>query len=250
MENKTIANILAEHIATYKKSHPNLSSQQIAKKFGVTSSSFNRIEKGDVSNPTIDQVIKILGGVGKHAEIVGYLSEYYPIINKTFREFYTTDIGVNSGDKIKHYLQKREYCLIILLALLGNGIHESDLKETFGKVGEDRLKVLLDDKVLSRKMNGIIGGAEDHIDVGSDVISRIGSIVVEECFNDDFMDKDLSYIQFRSFPVNRDTVMPQINHILRQTYDEIEKILSDEKNGGDYPMFYLLCTDSLYPKVK
>ncbi|CBW25248.1 hypothetical protein BMS_0323 [Halobacteriovorax marinus SJ] len=249
MENKTIANILAEHIATYKKSHPNLSSQQIAKKFGVTSSSFNRIEKGDVSNPTIDQVVKILGGVGRHAEIVGYLSKHYPIVSKTFRDFYTTEDGVNSGDKLSIYIQKREFALLILYTLVCKDVTKSEIKRVFGEIGELRLEKLIEENVISVDMKGFVGEVNHFIKLDPQAAISISKTLLDECF-EVYVDGDWNSMLWVDCKRVKKDVVPEVINILNQAYKDIDNILSDEKNEGDHPMFYLLCTDSLYPKIK
>ncbi|PIK14661.1 XRE family transcriptional regulator [Halobacteriovorax sp. JY17] len=250
MENKTIAEVLAEHILNYKKEHPSLSSQQIAKKFGVTSSSFNRIERGDVSSPTIDQVVKILGGVGRHAEIVGYLNDYYPIISKTFRDFYVTEDGSNSGDKIKHFIQQKEFCVIILYSLVGNGVSRDEIKRVFGEVGESRLQHLIDHNVLAINTKGIIGKIDYYMDIGIEVVSKVACIALDECFKLVTKDYGYSRIDFKAKSVDKEKAMPKVVNILLKASEDIEKIVDSDEYKGDYPMFYVLCTDSLYPKIK
>ncbi|ATH06679.1 hypothetical protein BIY24_01610 [Halobacteriovorax marinus] len=250
MESKTIANILAEHIATYKKSHPNLSSQQIAKKFGVTSSSFNRIEKGDVSNPTIDQVVKILGGVGRHAEIVGYLNDYYPIISKTFRDYYVLEDGSNSGDKIKHFIQQREFCVLILYSLVGDGVSREEIRRIFGEVGESRLQYLIEQNVLSVNTDGVIGRIDYFMDIGMEILTKVANITIDECFDFIPSESGFSRIDFKVKSVNKEKAVPKIVEVLQRASIEIDKILEDEESNGDHPVFYFLCTDSLYPKIK
>lgn len=75
---------LRKSIREYKKLHPNFSSSQLARNWGLSSSSFNRIENLEVRIPKVDQVEKVLRGCGKEKEILPLLKKFYPNLTGLF----------------------------------------------------------------------------------------------------------------------------------------------------------------------
>ncbi len=77
---------LQEKIKDYKKAHPRLSSSQIAKKWGMSTSSFNRIENLETKKTSVELSIRILKGVGMTDVLFETLGQYYP----EFRDLYSS----------------------------------------------------------------------------------------------------------------------------------------------------------------
>ena len=86
---------LRSKIREYKKAHPNFSSSQLARNWGLSSSSFNRIENLEVRVPNVDQVEKILKGCAKEEEILPILKKYYPSLTSLFEWLLTNRPKMN-----------------------------------------------------------------------------------------------------------------------------------------------------------
>jgi len=120
----------------------------------------------------------------------------------------------------------------------------------FGEVGESRLQHLIDHNVLAINTKGIIGKIDYYMDIGIEVLSKVAYIALDECFKLVTKEYDYNRIDFKAKSVNKEKAMPKVIEILLKASKDIEKIVDSEENKGDYPMFYVLCTDSLYPKIK
>ncbi len=81
-----LVEFLQQKIFEYKKAHPRYSSSQIAKLWGLSTSSLNRIENLETKKPSVEQTIRILKGVGLKDKIFETLGEFYPELKGIFLE--------------------------------------------------------------------------------------------------------------------------------------------------------------------
>lgn len=81
-----LVEFLQQKIYEYKKAHPRYSSSQIAKLWGLSTSSLNRIENLETKKPSVEHTIKILRGVGFKDKIFETLGEFYPELRGIFLE--------------------------------------------------------------------------------------------------------------------------------------------------------------------
>jgi DNA-binding XRE family transcriptional regulator len=79
-----LVEFLQQKIWEYKKAHPRYSSSQIAKLWGLSTSSLNRIENLETKKPSLEQAIRILKGVGRKHQIFETLGEFYPELKEVF----------------------------------------------------------------------------------------------------------------------------------------------------------------------
>lgn len=82
-----LVGFLQQKIWEYKKAHPRYSSSQIAKLWGLSTSSLNRIENLETKKPSVEQAIRILKGVGLKENLNETLVRFYPELREVFLEF-------------------------------------------------------------------------------------------------------------------------------------------------------------------
>lgn len=80
-----LVEFLHQKIWEYKKAHPRYSSRQIAKLWGLSTSSLNRIENLETKKPSIEQTIRILKGVGLTDTLFEKVVEFYPELRDFFQ---------------------------------------------------------------------------------------------------------------------------------------------------------------------
>jgi hypothetical protein len=73
-----VAEFLQQKIQDYKKSHPRTSSAQLARMWGLSTSSLNRLENQETKRPSVEQALRVLRGCGLRREISSVLPDYYP----------------------------------------------------------------------------------------------------------------------------------------------------------------------------
>ncbi len=90
---------LRTKILNFKSEHPRLSSQQVAKLFDMSNSTLNRIENIEIKRPSVEQVLKILCGVGSKSDIQKYLDKFYPELSDVYFEHHQVN-SLSNTEKI------------------------------------------------------------------------------------------------------------------------------------------------------
>lgn len=90
-----LVEFLQQKIREYKKAHPRYSSSQIAKLWGLSTSSLNRIENLETKRPSVEQALRILKGVGFKDNLIETLAKFYPELNEIFN-YEANQINVES----------------------------------------------------------------------------------------------------------------------------------------------------------
>jgi transcriptional regulator with XRE-family HTH domain len=87
----TLDEFLQKKIQEYKMAHPRYSSAQIARFWGLSTSSLNRLENQETKKPSIEQAVKILNGVGIKENLFEILNDFYPELKNLFLELSQRD---------------------------------------------------------------------------------------------------------------------------------------------------------------
>ncbi|WP_127717789.1 helix-turn-helix transcriptional regulator [Halobacteriovorax sp. HLS] len=235
---------LSKRVREYKKSHPALSSTQVAKRFNMSTSSLNRIENCDVRMPAIDQIIKILRGTGAKGDLLKYLDEHYPIIAETYREAYSSKTNEYIDIDLEYYLNDKDKFIIILLALSGNGTTREEISREFGQQGLLELDFLVDKNLLLEK-DGRIGHNDQLFHTSASTLKSLLANTVEKSFKSDQLNDDQNFISYYALRANREKVSRKIIGILKEAEMQILDVLNDPLNEGEDDIFFGLVTDSL-----
>ncbi|MBT7609891.1 MAG: helix-turn-helix transcriptional regulator [Bacteriovoracaceae bacterium] len=243
-----LANMLRRKILSYKSARPNLSSQQIAKKFGMSSSTFSRIENLDIKTPTFDQVIKILTGTGHHKDLLGYLNENYPEIASTYKKGYSQPLGSEFiSEDIADHLIDPQTSKLMLIAHSVSGLKKSVIIEEFGNSGLRILDSLIEKDILIEKESGVYFPREN----GSMLDQRATRSLVDRSINDfyninGFEDRTAAnFLTFQSESIDLEKVYPMILSLLSELQRNVRDIFNDPENHGDETVFVSTVSDSL-----
>ena len=223
--NETLIDALGLRIRTYKKEHPNLSGAQIAKRFNMTGSSFNRIENGDVRVPTIDQVLKILRGTGATGDILKYLDAHYPQIAETYREVYDTRNTEFISTDLEFYLSDNDKFLIILLALTGSGTSREEILNEFGNRGLTELDYLLSKNLLI-EVDGVIGKNDKTLNASPQTLVKLLSMTVGSCFSTDVVHLGENYLTYKTININKEKDQTVKNNLSKSIHEFKTPLLS------------------------
>ena len=246
----TLAEELSKRIRRFKKQRPHLSSQQIAKRFGVTSSTLNRIENLDIRTPSFDQVLKILKGTGNEEDIVKYVEANYPDAGKAFVNHIKSDAywKALSTEYIEE-LKDPETSKILFLVESRKQTSLDFIQKQYGLEGIKIIKRLQLQKfieikngaVYSKKCSAKIPNLKDS----RDILIRL----IQENFNYiGAMDNTAeNFLSFNLKSVNANKAMPVIVDILQEAKSRIKEEMKDKNMEGEDSIFWGLCADTLIP---
>lgn len=245
-EQESLARVLRDKIFKYKAARPNLSSSQIASKFGMSSSTFCRLENLDIKTPTFDQIIKVFNGTGSDEDLITYLKRNYPRLVEVFNESISNGVSPFMNQDLCEYLESPSTSKIMVLAGSKSGLPIDLVKEEFGNNG---VKVCDD---LYEK--GILVINENNYFINSEVKGVTNKTILDLIKNsaNDFFDLEglnngdsLNYLSFRSESIDLDRVYPQIVSLLKETNTQIKSIMDNPDNMGESTVFVGMISDSI-----
>lgn len=243
-----LAMMLRRKIRAYKKARPNLSSHQIAKKFGMSSATFSRIENLDIKNPTFDQVIKVLTGTGDHKDVLAYLKMHYPQIARIYSEgFSEKDESMFLRGKSAEYMTNPRTSKLMIMALSECGLKKSVVKDEFGNEGLRTLDFLIEKGILY-SMDGELFRPKES---GSAVDMKTTKALVNRALNDFYDVKgyeertSMNFLSFQSESINLEKVYPMIISLLSELQQNVRTIFNDPSNKGEETVFVSMISDSL-----
>ncbi len=234
LERPNICEVLQEKIRKYKRQHPRFSGSQIARKWGLSTSSLNRIENGDIRNPTIIQSIKVLKGTSDNQEIVEFMRTYYPDIHESLFSYFTESSRESVSDKdIEDYFSNEETYKMMMLASSSCGLSENYILQEYGRSGHKKFMKLAA-KGIVKNIDGRFYTKEKNYILSEKSSLKITEYITKRIYqNIDVFDKD----QYRGFihyeSINFEKVKSQIEALMDDYKFEILKILKSPENQGE-----------------
>lgn len=246
--NVTLCSILRDKIREYKRSYPDKSSSQIAKSWGLGTSTFNRIENLEISRPNFDQMYKVLNGCNQSHEVMPLGRKFFPEEMAINEEIFEKEFGKREPKKttLVDELKNIQYLKIIFSALSSKGLALDSIKENFGSDGENIVDQLIKRDILCKKENGRIGfkDNEENYKMTYEEIQK--SIILSVSSN--HFENEAKYhngLFYYTETVNAKKIMPLIHDINKDAADKIMKLMNDPKNSGDDLVYSSFAFDCL-----
>ena len=233
-------------IKAFKKQNPNLSGLQIAKIFGMASSTLNRIENRSIRTPSLDQVVKVLRGVGAHDELIRFMDEFYPSISDTFRKHISYgDNQILKQDDLRVILEP-EYFKVFILAVCGDGVSVEYLKNHFGHSGCRKVEFLVSKKILKLDGNRYKQDENSQLRIGKYAIKKFVTTLIDQCYkpnSDEGYSSGFSTISTCS--IKSEETIIQVKAILKEARDRIRLLVDSDEGKGDIKYFVTMCCDTI-----
>lgn len=244
LENEDLCQALRRRVKHYKKEHPALSSQQIAKRFSMSSSTLNRIENEDIRNPTIDQVLKVLRGTGETNDLLSFIEEYYPDIAETYKQVYSHNLDNNKVDsELEQYFEESNTFLIMILAYTDKGTSLEEIEQEMGIKGVRTLRQLIKKNILS-VYEGEIRGTDSTVKFSQETTKKLLLNTIDSCAQSETINKMKNFLSIQTTGLS-DEGTRLVTNILKKTYEEIDNVFKNEQFKGENKYFVGLVSDFL-----
>jgi len=254
--NNTLCNLLSARIREFKSKNLDLSSAEIARKWGLSSSSFNRIENLEISTPSIDHIRKILRGSGFPDEILPTLKKHHPDISSIYEELYLDEDMIRRAieDKdptVEEYFTNPDTFRIMILASSKSGISLDEVKSEFGRMGLEKVRELMHKDILEIGSEGRIFWNESvsKKSLSTKVTHQLFYLTAEHCVDIDNLNKKDSSLSFYADSVDQKLALPEIQKIWKRTHDEIRMVFEDLKYQGSDTVFVGFMNDTVLKGV-
>ncbi len=233
-------------IKAFKRENPNLSGLQIAKIFGMASSTLNRIENRSIRTPSLDQVVKVLRGVGAHGELIEFMDEFYPAISDSFRKHIVVHENVKSDEDVMKLIFEEGNFRIFILAICGRGVSQDYIKTNLGQEGQLRAEKL--------EVAGIIEKKEGIYTLNPNCKLRFSKAYAKklhlQLISDQFVPQNTNGIETgiaitSTCSVRDQKVIDEVKKILREAKEKIHQLVDSEESKGDVKYFFTMCCDTI-----
>lgn len=233
LERPNVCEVLRTKIKAYKREHPRLNSSQIARKFGIATSTFNRIENKDIRNPSIEQAVKVLRGTGGNEEVAGFIRTYYPDIHEGLLEYFVESTKDSQlEDSVEKYFCDEATYKMMMLATTKLGLSESYVLQEFGRSGHKTFMKLASKGILVNRNNRFFASDKD-IYLDSSTSSKVASlefdmIAKKQMVGEDF--KGSSMLWYES--VDFQKIKSDLKALTEDYDNSVRKLLKDPRNTG------------------
>lgn len=235
LDRPTLCEVLSKKIRDYKKKNARLNSSQIAKSFGIATSTFNRIENLDINKPSVDQMVKILEGTGDSIDVTECLREYFPELHENVSKHYSNVYKKREAEECyQKYFEDESTYKLLLKATTKAGLREQEVVEELGNRGHKIFMKLASEGVF-KNINGKFYADTDRITVKNQCAVRISEFLYKDLYEyiklgrDD--DQYLSNISYSSLDFNK--VKGELKALYDDFNSKVKIIMKDPKNIGE-----------------
>ncbi len=233
-------------IKSFKRENPNLSGLQIAKIFGMASSTLNRIENRSIRTPSLDQVVKVLRGVGAHGELIEFMDEFYPAISDSFRKHIVHKENVKPNEHVMKMIFEPGNFRIFVLAACGSGVSKEYIKDTLGLDGVRRAEKLIQENIINSKDGLLVVGNNSDITFdrvySKDLLIRL---ITDQYTIENGNGIETGIAIASTCSVKDQATINEIKKILKNARDSIHRLTDSDEGKGDIKYFFTICCDSM-----
>ncbi|EQC43306.1 helix-turn-helix transcriptional regulator [Bacteriovorax sp. Seq25_V] len=240
LERPNVCEMLQHHIRVFKKEHPRLSGAQIARRFGVSTSSLNRIENGDIKNPTIEQAVKVLRATCGPETVAEFMRTYYPDIHHGLLDYFkSSSEKVELEEDVEQYFCDESTYMMMLFATTKRGLSENWVLQEYGRAGHTKFMKLASRGVLVNR-DGRFFASERDVDLGTEPCLRAIEYIAKSSAEEARAMKEKpkrTYYLTNYASVNYKKIETKLNNLIEDFEYEIGLILNDEANYGNDLVF-------------
>lgn len=241
---------LSDCIKSIKKSYPNLSSVQLAKKLDLTTSTFSRFENREIKKPTFNHALKIVREVCGETRLQDFIKTHYPEMYDNLAKTYPGNSNLEfMPEEAEVYLQDSTTFELLMMATSNAGLSKDVVVAEFGNRGLLALENLITKKILIEQ-NHIFTLGMKNVNFGQDTVKKLLQNLVNSSYDLDAFGTQVNWLSVQYESVNAGKVTPKLRDVYVKANKEIREIFNAPENAGSDVMWAGLVMDSLLKKDK
>ena len=234
--NKEFPEILRDYVLNQKQKNPSVNETALSKKMNIPPTTFNRLVNG-YSKPTVRTLLKL-------SQFIPELQSLFPEeVMKVFKVNIEKDNYEYVGKTLENLLFDETIFLCWIQAFLNKGITVDEIKEQFGQEGLKALETLEKQAVVAKDKSGYYKVRDKNkYAIFSFELIKAHFLFLAKKYNSENVRSN--YICYEVESLNKEG-KKELIEAHREFHKKIQKIMNDEKNKGDEPVFSIACSDSL-----
>lgn len=249
MENNLILDELQTNIRTYLDKNTRISLNGLSKRCAVSEPTLRRIMNGKIKTlPMLSTIVDILCTLNKADSVNDLISIYdgTPIgefLSNNYNVLSEANFNYEFSAELNNALRDNVSYLIYKLSANRSGVKTQKIEQVFGHHGLEKLKNLHNLKLVTID-NNVIRSVAEGFSLSHDQFTPHFKAVA------DFIKTEQSQVQKKNLFYNfsesiNEQAQKDILSIQKTALKKITKILNDDNNSGDIPLFVLSAIDTL-----
>lgn len=231
-----LSEILRDYVSEQKQKNPYINETAISKKMDIPPTTFNRLVNGH-SKPAVRTLLKLSHFI---PELTSLLPEE---LMKVFKVAIEEDNSEYVGKTLEGLLSDETIFFCWILAFLNKGITSDEIKGHFGQEGIKALKTLEKQDFIAKDENGYykVKDKSKYAIFSFNLMKAHFSFLAKKYNVDNIRS---NYICYEVDSLNKEG-KKELIETHREFHKKIQRIMNDEKNKGDEPVFSIACSDSM-----
>ncbi len=236
---------LSDCIKSIKKSYPNLSSVQLAKKLELTTSTFSRFENREIKKPTFNHALKIVREACGETRVQDFIKIHYPEMYKNLAKTYPGNSELEFlPEEAEVFLQDQTTFELIMMATSNAGLRKEVVITEFGNRGLLALENLIAKKILIEQ-NQIFTLGMKNVNFGQETVKKLLQNLVNSSYDLNAFGTQKNWLSVQYESVDKNLVTPKLRDVYIKANKEIREIFNAPENAGPDVMWAGLVVDSL-----
>lgn len=245
-----LKDFLSDCIKSLKKTNPNLSSVQLAKKLDLTSSTFSRFENREIKKPSFNHALKIVREVCGETRVQDFIKTHYPEMYDNLAKTYPGNSNLEFlPEEAEVYLKDPAAFELIMMATSNAGLKKDIVIAEFGNRGLLVLENLVAKKILVEQ-NQIFTLGMKNVNFSQDTVKKLLQNLVNSSYDLDAFGTQVNWLSVQYESVNAEKVTPKLREVYIKANQEIREIFNAPENAGTNVMWAGLVMDSLLKREK
>lgn len=239
---------LSDCIQSIKKSYPNLSSVQLAKKLDLASSTFSRFENREINKPSFNHALRIVREACGETRVQDFIKLHYPEMFNNFAKTYPGNVDLEFiPQESESFFEDPNTYELMMMATTNAGLTSEVVRFEFGKRGLLTLDKLIERKILKEENGKFILGTK--VNAGQETVKKLLSNLVDSGYDINAFGTHQNWLSVQYESVNAKKVKPKLREIYIRVNKEIRELFNDPDNSGFDIIWAGLVMDSLL-KIK
>lgn len=239
-----LKDFLSDCIKSIKKTYPNLSSVQLAKRLGLSTSTFSRFENREIIKPNFIHALKVVREVCGETRLQDFIKGHYP---EMYNDFANTYPGNSELDFIPQetevFFQDPTTFELMLMATTNQGVTKEIVIAEFGKRGLLTLEKLVEKSVLKEESGKFTLGSK--VNAGQETVKKLLQNLINSSYDLDAFGTHTNWLSIQYESVNAKIVTPKLRDIYIRSNKEIRELFNAPENAGTDILWAGLVMDSL-----
>lgn len=241
---ENLSDFLESCVSKIKKTYPRFSSLQLSRRLGIPNSTFDRISKKEVKNPSFNYALKIVQEVCGEDSVQNFIKKFYPKMYEDFSTVYPGNKDVPFvAPEAEAYFQDPSTYEIMLMTTTSEGLTREKTIQVFGSRGLGILDKLIFNGILKEENDKI--SLDGPINAKQETVHKLFQNLVSLNYDLDSFGDHKNWLSVQYESVKSEVVVPKLRDICIEANQKIREVMNDPESKGTDVVWAGLVMDSM-----